>query len=150
MMNFFCRHIGRLLAGTGLSLLLLASSSWALDIVLVAHPDTQVEILSQQDVELIFLGKKSTWKDGSRIVPHVQAQSSTTDSFLREMLNLTYFQYYRYWRNALFTGQGSPPKVLTDDNEITKRLLSTPGGIGYVSQKPDRDSGLKVVAVKAN
>lgn len=133
MMRRIYLHICRQFVGVGLILLIAVASAWAVDIVLITHPDTEVNELSPQDVQMIFLGKKTVWQDGSPIVPLVQLNSETTETFLDEMLKITPKQYYLYWRKALFTGRGIPPDEVANDRAMIERLLETPGSIGYVS-----------------
>lgn len=131
-----CRapHICRRLLAGGALLLLLNASAWALEVVLAVHPETRVESLSSQDVQMIFLGKKTAWNDGTPIVPFVQVESELTEAFINEKLGLTPRQYYLYWRKALFTGQGIPPAEVAGDTEMQQRLLATPGAIGYLAR----------------
>ena len=133
MMRHTFPHIIRFFLVIMTALLLTTASAWALEVVLVAHPDVQVDLLSSRDVQMIFLGKKTVWEDKTPVIPLVQVPSEVTKIFLKDMLDLSPRQYYLYWRKALFTGRGIPPEEVANDQAMIERLLETPGSIGYVS-----------------
>lgn len=130
-----CNHpyISRFFFGVAALLLLGGTPVCALEVALVVHPEVQVGQLSPEYVRLIFLGKKSTWEDGSKIVPVIQGESPLTAEFIEEVLDLTPKQYYLYWRKALFTGQGIPPVEVANDEQMKQVILQTPGSIGFLS-----------------
>ena len=144
MMTRIYLHICRQLLRAGVILLLGVGSAWAVEVVLVAHPDVEIDSLTVKDVQLIYFGKRTIWQDGTLIVPLMQVESTVTDTFIDDLLDLTPQQFYLYWRKALFTGQGIPPQELSGDEEMKQRILETPGSIGYVA-KEALDSDTRVI-----
>ncbi len=112
---------------------LFAPGAWAADYVLITSKSNPVSSLSAQDARNIFLGKKSTWPSGEKIVVFTQTQSPVHSSFVSGVVGRTPQQFSTFWKKALFTGTGIPPRDLSDDAGMLKAVAAQPGSIGYVS-----------------
>ncbi len=127
--------------------LILALSANAATPTLIVHPGVPEESLQDEDVQRIYLGKKSRWSDDTHIVPVMLKSGSLRSVFLRSVLERNETKYNTYWKQALFTGRGIPPKELDTLQELIDFVASTPGAIGYIPAGGD-PGGAKRVTLK--
>jgi len=111
------------------------------DVKLIAHPDVPDITCSEKNAERIFLGKKTRWEGGSRIVPVMLREGDTHEEFVKELLDRSVAKFEIYWKQAVFTGKGIPPRTFDSEGELMVYVAETPGAIGYVS----RDATLRGV-----
>jgi ABC-type phosphate transport system substrate-binding protein len=116
-----------------LAALLSPALSMASDAVVIANGDVTASSLGADDIKKIFLGKKTTWDNGNKIVLVVQDRTATGDAFLKAYVKKTASQYDNYWKKQVFTGKGKAPQSFSSDKEIADYVAQTPGAIGYVS-----------------
>jgi len=122
-------------------LLILTSSVCFADtyvlIVNKANPETSISI---QEARNIFLGKKSTWENGVKISPFTQNGSPVHGAFTKGVVGKSPQQFSTFWKKALFTGTGIPPRDFSSDASMLKSVASQSGAIGYVSAGSVNDS----------
>lgn len=112
---------------------LLAPAAWAADYALVTNNSNPVSSISAQDAKNIFLGKKTTWPNGEKIVVFTQSGSPVHSAFTKGVVGKTSQQFSTFWKKSLFTGMGIPPRDLMGDKPMLKAVVSQSGTIGYVS-----------------
>jgi ABC-type phosphate transport system substrate-binding protein len=113
--------------------LLSPALSIASDVVVIANQDVAASSLGANDIKEIFLGKKTSWDNGAKIVLVVQDRTDARDVFLKAYVKKTASQYDNYWKKQVFTGKGKTPKSFSSDQEIVDYVAQTPGAISYVS-----------------
>lgn len=101
----------------------------------VTHDSVTEDSLSASELQKIFLGKKSTWSDGSKIVPVILNSGATHEAFLG-LISKSSTQFTAYWQQMLFTGQGVPPQRFETEAELLAFVAATPGAIGYIGGSP--------------
>lgn len=111
------------------------------DVVIIVNQSVNETTLSKKDVSNIFLGKKTSWSDGSNI-KYVVRTGDIHTSFIKSYLGKKESQFKTYWKKQVFTGKGSPPKELNSDQAMVDFVAQTAGAIGYVS------AGIDVSKVK--
>jgi ABC-type phosphate transport system substrate-binding protein len=118
-----------------IAVLLLASNAFAADgnVVIIANKSVPVSSITSATLKLIYLGKKNTWSDGSAIVPVALQSGSTHEAFLGQFIEKSSAQYSSFWKQAIFTGEGTPPRSFASFAEMASYVANTPGAIGYVA-----------------
>lgn len=87
--------------------------------------------------------------EGQRLHVFVLDPRTTVhERFSKEVLGVFPYQLQNAWNRAVFSGTGAAPMVLGSEAEMLRRVTRTPGGIGYVSDPPDRP-GIRVLTVEA-
>ncbi|MEN9464620.1 MAG: hypothetical protein RL217_801 [Pseudomonadota bacterium] len=128
-----------------LGLTLLASAAAFADVVVIVSAKNANYGLEKTDVEQIFLGKTSTFPDGSKAVPIDQNEGSASrDAFNDRVLGKSASQLKAYWSRLIFTGKGTPPKESGNDAEVKALVADNPNLVGYVDAKVV-DSSVKIV-----
>ena len=116
-----------------LALLLVSSAALAADYVVITNNDNPVTALSAKEVKNYYLGKQTSWSNGSKVTVYTQNDSGIHQPFLKQLVRKSPQQYTTYWKKSLFTGTGLPPKDFASDDEMKKAVAAQPGAIGYIS-----------------
>jgi len=128
-----------------LYLLMLITSPVYAATVVIAHPDNGSQSLSAAQVKRIFLGKSKRFPNGEVAVPinQYQQQQSRID-FDTNLLKKSASQLKAYWSKLVFTGKGSPPKDLGNDDAVKQLIAANPNMIGYIDSSKV-DASVKVI-----
>jgi len=114
-----------------LSMIGLASA----DLLVIVHPDNTNKI-DVKFVKNLYLGKETRFDNGDDAEPlMLDDNSELSEIFLKEIVNQKPVQFKRLWSKSLFTGKGTPPKVLTSDQEMMQLVMSNPSMVGYIDSE---------------
>ena len=123
-----------------LSSLLFLSASLncsAVDVVVIANMSVSANEIDSKTIQRIFYGKKSRWADDTKIVPVMLQSGETHTEFVENILKKSVTKFITYWKQALFTGKGIPPKSFDEESDLVRYVSETPGAIGFVSSSAD-------------
>ena len=125
-----------------------ATATYALaDVVMVVHPSNTATI-DKTSVKRLYLGKSKDFSGGGSATPINQpAANSSRQSFDSDILGRSSSQVSAYWSKLIFTGKGTPPVEMADDNAVIAAVAADPSAIGYVDSGAVNDS-VKAVSVK--
>ncbi len=99
----------------------------------VVNKENKIVSLTADDLTRIFLGKKTLWDSGTRIVPAMpEEESPAGEAFLTGTLQKSVSQFRTYWKRLLFSGGGAVPKVFRTSGQILDFVNRQPGAIGVV------------------
>jgi len=128
-----------------LTVMLIAFSfGLSAEVTVIVHP-SNTNVISQEQVSKIFLGRDKSFADGSPAIPVALSDGNvSTDIFSGAVLKKKPSQLKAYWSKLVFTGKGSPPKQINSDAEMVKLVAKNPNFIGYVDAA-SVDSSVKVV-----
>lgn len=99
----------------------------------VVNKDNKVASMTTDDLTRVFLGKKTLWDSGTRIVPVMpEEESATGELFLSGTLKKSVSQFRAYWKRLLFSGGGAVPKVFRNHDQLLDFVARQPGAIGIV------------------
>lgn len=121
--------------------------SMADGVVIIANMDVPVNSLTADAVKQIFLGNKTAWENGEKIVFVVQDRTDAGDDFLETYVKKTASQYENYWKRQVFTGKGKAPRSFSSDQELVRFVARTPGTVGYISSGADTGK-TKIISVQ--
>lgn len=125
-------------------LLLISAQAWA-DIVVVAHPQSELKNLTKQQVIDIYMGQLQISADGGKIVPYDQPQDSEIRAaFYQNLTGKPVASVNAYWARLLFTGRASPPRQPSDSMSIVDIVAESLYAIGYIDEK-DLDGRVSIV-----
>ena len=131
-------------AKTALGLLTLlgflsVQASWALaqgvdrSLRVIVSKENKLASLSTDDLNRIFLGKKTLWETGTRIVPAMpEEESPAGETFLAGTLKKSVSQFRAYWKRLLFSGGGTVPKVFRSSAQLVDFVARQPGAIAVI------------------
>ena len=114
------------------------------DMVVIGNP-ANANRLDKEQVSKIFLGKTREFPDGKPAKPVDQAEGrQAREEFLSKILHKTEPALESYWSTIVFTGNGSPPDALADDDAVKKFVAENPKAVGYIDRKAV-DSSVKIL-----
>jgi len=128
-----------------LALALLMAGAYAEDTVIV-NPALQIAALDEEALKDIYLGRKTSWDDGSRVVVVVLKEGPSLDHLLQR-LNKSAAQFLTGWKKLVFTGKGTMPELVESEDALVALVSKTPGAIGYVDKSRLKD-GVKALPLK--
>lgn len=132
---------------TVLLIVFMASPCFAENAVVVVNKDVPDSSLDAESLQRIYLGKKTRWSGGKKIVPVMLKSGSTHEVFVEKFLNKAVSQFNTYWKQAVFTGKGIPPKTFENENDLMEYVSETPGAIGYISTRK-KVLGVKIILIE--
>ena len=103
------------------------------EVVIIANPDLADNSIGQRDLQRIYLGKQTLWKDDTSIVPVMLKSGPLHDEFIEGYIDRSVPRFVTYWRQMVFTGKGVPPKSFSSESDLVDFVARTPGSVGYVS-----------------
>ncbi len=130
-----------LLLGT---VFLFMSASCIAGVDVIVHP-SNASGFDKNMIKKLFTGKAKSFSDGERAIPIIQEDGSdVTKEFNSKVVKKSSSQLKAYWSKLIFTGKGTPPKSVGNDQEVIDLIAKNPSMIGLVSQGSGGDA-VKVV-----
>ena len=102
--------------------------------------------LTEDDLKDYYLGKKTHWPDGSKVVVVVLKDGASHESLMKR-LGKSSSQFTTGWKKLVFTGKGAMPEQVGNEDELVSFIAKTPGAIGYADNGKAKE-GVKAIAVK--
>lgn len=113
------------------------------EVAVIAHP-SNAATLTADDIQRMFLGKTKSFPNGSEATPVSNKSDSVRTHFNQVLLGKNESQIKAYWSQLVFTGKGTPPKELENDNAVKQFVAGNPGAIGYIDAS-NVDATVKVI-----
>ncbi len=121
-----------LLANLILGCTLFSSAAFS-EIAVIVNP-ANANSVDVDEIKRIFLGKQSSFADGSAATPIDQSEGSApVEEFNQKVLSRSSSQLKAYWSKLIFTGKGKPPQKLGSDADVVKAVAAEADKIGYVN-----------------
>ena len=117
------------------------------EIALITHPGV-TDKLTKDEVEQIFLGKKTRWSNNTTIRFVVFTEDAVYQKFLKDYIGKTIFQYTNYWKKQVFTGKGRMPKTFETSQEILAFVSQTEGAISFVPLQAVGQNNVNIIAIE--
>ena len=126
-------------------MLSFAAVSAQAEIVVIISSNANQVTMDKDQVSAIFLGKSSTFPDGSQVIPVEQAEGTTPrEEFHSVVTEKSGAQLKSYWSKMVFSGKGTPPKEVPNSSEMLKLIAANPSTIGYV-EKSAVNTSVKII-----
>jgi ABC-type phosphate transport system substrate-binding protein len=116
------------------------------ELVIIVNPNVTVERLPRNSIAEIYMNTKTRWDNGDKIRVTMLKTGATHDAFVRELVKTTSDRLTTLWKKVVFTGAGTPPKILKDETEVLAFVTETPGAIGYIAAATPHER-VKVLAL---
>jgi ABC-type phosphate transport system substrate-binding protein len=128
-----------------LTLLILASMTLlsAEPFVLVTHPQSPIETLSDTEVMAIYLKQRRYW-NGLKLEPlQLPPENELRQAFEKRVLDMTSAQLENYWLKQHYKGLRPPYRVESIES-LLLFVKKVEGAIGYIPLS-SVDQGVKVI-----
>lgn len=127
--------------------LLGAANVAAQELRIIANSGVGVSAVSTEDVKGVFLLKKTSLADGSRVVPVLFTDDAAFRSFAERFCSKTTDALNTYYRGMIFSGTGSMPKSFKSEAQVIDYVSKTKGAIAFVTQGADL-KGVKLLKLQ--
>ncbi len=129
---------------TILILLLAEVQTSSAQVAVIVHKAAPVDTLTQAELFDYFSCEVKTWSNKTPVVVFdLKPQSEIKEAFY-EFLGKSPSRMKSIWMKKLLMGEGDPPQALLSEEEVLKKVATTPGAIGFVS-KARVHEGVKIV-----
>jgi len=128
-------------------ILLFSCTSTLAGPLLIVNTSVEETVLGQDEVQLIFLGKKKKWSNGNKIHVVTLKQGPVHEAFLKTVVKKTPAKFSSYWKIATVTGTGIPPKSFDSEEALVKYVAGKEGAVGYVSSNTPVE-GVQLIPIK--
>lgn len=96
----------------------------------------------------LFLGKRTTWQNGSHVTPVDQApEAQVREEFSIAVLGRPLQAVQAYWRGKIYSEDAVPPPELGSDQAVIQYVRGHVEAIGYVSPETALPAGVHAVVV---
>jgi ABC-type phosphate transport system substrate-binding protein len=114
-------------------------------VAVIVNSKVTIDALTPEQASMLFLGKIDELPNGTKMVPIDQDKDSSVRSeFHNKVTKKNQNQLNAYWSRKVFTGKGTPPKEVMDDEEVVDLVKNNPNLIGYINSS-EIPSGVKVL-----
>lgn len=127
--------------------ILMMCSTGSAEVIIIVNNAVPVYQISQSDASKIFLGKKTSWDDGTEISVGVLRSGAVHDDFLKQIVKKTSSQFDTYWKRMIFTGSGQSPSTYDSEAEIVQFVGAVRGAVGYIDSATPH-SNVKTVDIR--
>jgi ABC-type phosphate transport system substrate-binding protein len=101
-------------------------------IAVIAHPNVPVDSMNKSKITDLFTGDVRIWNDGSPVVPlDLQAPKDVRKEFYKA-LGKSSSRMRSIWMKRKLSGDGDAPASVETEDEVVRRVESTPGAISFV------------------
>lgn len=108
--------------------------AYAEEIAVITHPSVSSASANRLQVTRLFSIRQTVWQNEQPVVVFVLPNDSPLHrQFSINVLGVFPYQLDRIWNKLAFSGLGEKPIQVNSEQEMIKRVGTTPGAIGYVS-----------------
>lgn len=117
------------------ALLLIGMPAWSEQVVIV-NANRAVDVISQDEVINIFMGRYRKLPDGTIVYPlDLRGDSDARRSFYRKLLDKDLAEINAYWARLVFSGRTTPPAILDSQQAVVNKVAGDAAVIGYVDSQ---------------
>lgn len=137
--------LSNMITGLFLSLLMFSANTTYAETAIIVSSSNANSAMDSNTISRIYLGKSLSFPNGDQAIPIDQNEGSATrDTFNDSVLGKNSSQLKAYWSRLIFTGKGTPPKEVGDDDAVKKLVAANPNMVGYIDSA-EVDDSVKVV-----
>lgn len=118
-------------------------------VVVIANKSVPVDTLNKTDLLDIYTGDIKKWSDNQPVVVFDLKSNVEAKEAFYKFLGKSFSRMKSIWLKKMLSGEGEPPALMSSEEELLKKVISTPGAIGYVSHAKVSEEVKILVAVNA-
>jgi len=128
--------------------ILVTSPIYGEDLMFIVGSKSPINRISKKDVKSIFIGEKTKWSDGQKIVViDYKRGVEIKNTFCRSILKISQIQLYKKCIKASLLGKGSKLVLISSKQEAIDLISKEPRAIGYLGQSETIDNRVKIIKV---
>ena len=103
-------------------------------VAVIAHKSVPVDTIKKSELLDFYTGDIKKWNDEQPVVILDLKPRGDTKKAFYKFLGKSPSRMKSIWLKKMLSGEGDPPLSMRSEAELLKKVASTPGAIGYVSQ----------------
>ena len=104
---------------------------------MIVNPEVGVTLMSTDEARLYVTMRHKAWPNGVPVKVFVLPDEDPLHrAFANAVLGMFPYQLRRVWDRQLFSGTGQAPITVATEEEMVRRVATTPGAMGYVDSVP--------------
>lgn len=125
---------------------LILSFQASADMIVICHPDSDVDKLSRKQVIDLYMGRVQHFPNGGKASTlDMPTDSDHRAKFYKDLTGKTLPQINAYWARLIFAGRATPPQAVESSEEVIATIMKDTTAIGYINKSELVDS-VKVIA----
>lgn len=129
-------------------LLLFAAGSSA-QVAVIAHKSVPRDSLKKSQLLDFYTGDVKSWGNDVRVVVFdLKPRGEVRDAFY-EFLGKPSSRMKSIWMKKMLSGEGEPPEALKSEDEMLRKVASTPGAIGFISRSKSNNEVKTLMIINA-
>ena len=102
-------------------------------VAVIAHESVPVDQISKSTLIDYYNKDINSWDNGHPVVlMDLKENDSVKDAFYK-FIGKTSTRMKSIWLKKMLSGEGDPPHTISTENEMLKKVASTPGAIGFIN-----------------
>ena len=114
--------------------LILSATGVTAQVAVIAHKSVAVDKIEKSHLLDLYTGDKSLWGDGKPVIVFDLKQKSGTRRAYYSFLGMSSHRIKSIWLKRMLSGDADPPESFASEEELLKRVATTPGAVGFVAQ----------------
>ncbi|WP_415897893.1 hypothetical protein [Neptuniibacter sp. QD57_21] len=125
---------------------LIVSLQASADMIVICHPDSEVEQLSRKQVIDLYMGRVQHFPNGNKASTlDLPSDSDQRAKFYKGLTGKSLSQINAYWARLIFAGRATPPQAVQSSQEVIDTIMKDTTAIGYIRKSELVDS-VRVIA----
>ncbi len=104
-------------------------------VAVIAHKSVPVDTIKKSELLDFYTGDIKKWHDGQPLVILDLKPRGDTKKAFYKFLGKSPSRMKSIWLKMMLSGEGDPPLSMRSEDELLKKVASTPGAIGFVSKR---------------
>jgi len=118
-------------------------------VVVIANKSVPVDTLNKTDLLDIYTGDIKKWSDNQPVVVFDLKSNVEAKEAFYKFLGKSFSRMKSIWLKKMLSGEGEPPALMSSEEELLQKVVSTRGAIGYVNHAKVSEEVKILVAVNA-
>jgi hypothetical protein len=119
-------------------LILACTDDVRAQVAIIANSSVSESSVSAEQLLDICLLETRTWSNGKAIELMLLRDNSPEEKEFYEYLGRTPLEMRKVWLRAQLSGQARPPQQISSQEELLRRVETTPGAVGFVNRQKVR------------
>ncbi len=104
-------------------------------VAVIANKSVPVDTIKKSELLDFYTGDIKKWKDEQPVVILDLKPRGDTKKAFYKFLGKSPSRMKSIWLKMMLSGEGDPPLSMRSEDELLKKVASTPGALGFVSQR---------------
>ena len=104
-------------------------------VAVITHKSVSVAKIKKSELLDLYTGDIKKWNDKQPVVILDLKPRGDTKKAFYKFLGKSPSRMKSIWLKMMLSGEGDPPLSMRSEDELLKKVASTPGAIGFVSQR---------------